>query len=302
MPRANWFIREQDLEGVGELLRALSRSLGAIAAATATCLALTIAVTAAPPSPLNPVTPSDLTFSAQTAHWSAAQFGSYRAKVAVRDAVARRLSAIAAGKATPYGCVPTPCIPNSKVMYLPTYQETYGVNGCTCGPAAARIALTAYGVYQSESNIAAAMGVDTNCKTSHGTSRSQERTGLNHYQSTDGYIWSNISYNSSQGPIDLMSDTSVNIGGYSYPLVYNGLTNSPPSNTGYPYYEGGHGAPLQPRWGTIRVWHYITGVGYNQSSNWIDVNDPAWGSLDSYGTWNVWAFIDNMAATDQVLW
>jgi hypothetical protein len=103
-----------------------------------------------------------------------------------------------------------------------------------------------------------------------------------------------------QGPIDLMADTSTNIGGYQYPLVYNGLTNSPASYTQYG--EGGHGAPLQPRWGTIRAWHYITGVGYSQSASWIDVNDPAWGSMDNYGTWNVWAFIDNMATTDQVLW
>ena len=247
--------------------------------------------------------------AAQTADWNATQFAFYQVKVAQADAQRKALAN--RGGVLPYGCTPPPCIPASRTLFLPLYQESGGYYGCTCGPVAVEIALAAYGQYPTVAAIAVAMGVDTNGQTSKGSTRGQVKTGLNHFQSTDPYIWSGISYNSSQGPVDLMADTSVDIGGYGFPLGYNVLTYSPwwmamPPRTTYPI-QGGHGAPMVPRWPQSlgSVYHYISGVGYSETAGTITVNDPAWGSRDAYTTYNVWAAIDNMdypTWTDQVVW
>lgn len=280
------------------MIGALSRRVLLAIAAVMAVFTGTVDAHAAPPSPGNR---DVLTVEAQTVNWTASQKDFYRAKVARRDAERKHL--LATGVVRPFGCVPTPCVPDSRLLGNPIYQEPGGVNGCWCGPATVRMDLWNYipePQLPSQDAIAAYAG--TTCGPSgSGTSRAAMQSSLNNWQSTNPYIWSNISYDPNQGPVDLMADTSVDIGGYGFSLAYNVLTYSPPEAIYWNPPEGGHGGPLW-RWGTIRAFHYMSGVGYNQSGSTVTVNDPAWATQDAYSAAALWAAIDNHPAQDQVLW
>jgi hypothetical protein len=127
--------------------------------------------------------------------------------------------------------------------------------GYWCGPAATRIALSARGVYRSQSQLAAELGTTTN-----GTDWIGQVTNV-----LRGYVgW----YETKEMPNDpptqaqrdlLWRDIVLNINN-NYPIVANIVApanNHPP---GYPNYT---------------IYHYFTVIGYNDSNMTVLIADPA---------------------------
>lgn len=127
--------------------------------------------------------------------------------------------------------------------------------GYWCGPAATRIALSARGIYRSQSQLAAELGTTTN-----GTDWIGQVTNV-----LRGYVgW----YETKEMPNDpptqaqrdlLWRDIVLNINN-NYPIVANIV--APPNNhpPGYPNYT---------------IYHYFTVIGYNDSNMTVLIADPA---------------------------
>jgi Peptidase_C39 like family len=127
--------------------------------------------------------------------------------------------------------------------------------GYWCGPAATRIALSARGIYRTQSQLAAQLGTTTN-----GTDWIGQVTNV-----LSGYVgW----YETKEMPNDpptqaqrdlLWRDVVLNINN-NYPIVANIVApanNHPP---GYPNYT---------------IYHYFTVIGYNDSNQTVKIADPA---------------------------
>jgi hypothetical protein len=127
--------------------------------------------------------------------------------------------------------------------------------GYWCGPAATRIALSARGVYRSQSQLAAELGTTTN-----GTDWIGQVTDV-----LSRYVgW----YETKEMPNDpptqaqrdlLWRDVVLNINN-NYPIVANIVApanNHPP---GYPNYT---------------IYHYFTVIGYNDANMTVKIADPA---------------------------
>ncbi len=147
-------------------------------------------------------------------------------------------------------------------------QET----GYWCGPAATRIALSARGVYRSQSQLAAELGTTTN-----GTDWIGQVTGV-----LGGYVgW----YETKEMPNDpptqgqrdlLWNDVVLDINN-GYPIVANIVApanNHPP---GYPNYT---------------IYHYFTVIGYNDVDGTVLIADPA-----SFGGNQIYWLTFNQLAT-----
>jgi Peptidase_C39 like family len=127
--------------------------------------------------------------------------------------------------------------------------------GYWCGPAATRIALSARGIYRSQSQLAAELGTTTN-----GTDWIGQVTRV-----LSGYVgW----YETKEMPNDpptqaqrdlLWRDVVLDIDN-GYPIVANIVApanNHPP---GYPNYT---------------IYHYFTVIGYNDANRTVKIADPA---------------------------
>jgi hypothetical protein len=144
--------------------------------------------------------------------------------------------------------------------------------GYWCGPAATRIALSARGIYRTQSQLAAELGTHTG-----GTDWIGQVTRV-----LRGYVgW----YETKEMPYDpptqaqrdlLWRDVVLNINN-NYPIVANIVApanNHPP---GYPNYT---------------IYHYFTVIGYNDSNMTVKIADPA-----SFGGNQIYWLTFNQLAT-----
>ncbi|HYQ68524.1 C39 family peptidase [Actinophytocola sp.] len=155
--------------------------------------------------------------------------------------------------ANPAGMVPADVGVQGAHVLSVDYQVQQ--TGYWCGPAATRIALSARGIYRSQSQLAAELGTTTN-----GTDWIGQVTGV-----LSGYVgW----YETKEMPNDpptqaqrnlLWRDIVLNIDN-NYPIVANIVApanNHPP---GYPNYT---------------IYHYFTVIGYNDENMTVKIADPA---------------------------
>jgi peptidase C39-like protein len=155
--------------------------------------------------------------------------------------------------ANPSGMVPADVGVQGEHVLSVDYQVQQ--TGYWCGPAATRIALSARGIYRSQSQLAAELGTTTN-----GTDWIGQVTRV-----LAGYVgW----YETKEMPNDpptqaqrdlLWRDIVLNIDN-NYPIVANIVApanNHPP---GYPNYT---------------IYHYFTVIGYNDSNKTVKIADPA---------------------------
>jgi peptidase C39-like protein len=155
--------------------------------------------------------------------------------------------------ANPAGMVPADVGVQGAHVLSVDYQVQQ--TGYWCGPAATRIALSARGIYRSQSQLAAELGTTTN-----GTDWIGQVTGV-----LSGYVgW----YETKEMPNDpptqaqrnlLWRDIVLNIDN-NYPIVANIVApanNHPP---GYPNYT---------------IYHYFTVIGYDDSNMTVKIADPA---------------------------
>jgi hypothetical protein len=155
--------------------------------------------------------------------------------------------------ANPAGMVPSDVGVQGEHVLSVDYQVQQ--TGYWCGPAATRIALSARGIYRTQSQLAAELGTTTN-----GTDWIGQVTRV-----LSGYVgW----YETKEMPNDpptqaqrdlLWRDVVLNINN-NYPIVANIVApanNHPP---GYPNYT---------------IYHYFTVIGYNDANMTVKIADPA---------------------------
>jgi hypothetical protein len=118
-----------------------------------------------------------------------------------------------------------------------------------CGPASVRMALSVFGVTQSQTTLAGDLGT-----TSSGTYASNMPAVLNRYQSSNAYADSKTTSSST----DLFGRVKLNVSSYRAPLI--------------PLVEGGD----LPLWAAngYTGHHFVTLYGYASNDAWIQYDDP----------------------------
>jgi len=231
------------------------------------------------------------TIAEQTANFTSAQLALYSSKLAAVHAFAQ---AKASG-ASPDICVPT-CVPNYHYSYMTVIWE--GSADCACGPATAAETFSTFTHYygttsrslsQTESDMQVC---HTGCgkgpawyTCAVGTYRWGLTDELNVWQGNNGYVMQNI-----YSGTDVYNYTAVDVGGYNFPVTYDGETWGP--TYGYPLdnYQG-------VNWG-----HYFPAYGYDQSG-YVYVADPHYAYDHKYTGTAVYEFIANFTAlSPQVVW
>jgi Peptidase_C39 like family len=141
------------------------------------------------------------------------------------------------------------------------YQFQWQINGYYCAPAATRIAMTARGLYPSQSDLAGQLGT-----TVSGTNSANDTTRvLNGAGHTAFYKSRFILGNSAtQAEIDRLKADVLNAVGKGFPIVAN-IAGDATDTEGHAHsYPGGH---------------YLTVVGYTDGGQTVKIADPA----DAYG-------------------
>ncbi|HTJ33379.1 MAG TPA: C39 family peptidase [Dactylosporangium sp.] len=149
---------------------------------------------------------------------------------------------------------PTPTQPSQKdVSYQFAWQENYYY----CGPAATRIALTARGLFPSQSQVAERLGT-----TESGTNSSEDTArALNSFTGTNFYEPHFIRGESATAAdVDELRKSVVSAIGSGYAVVAN-ISGSTVDDAGHSHaYPGGH---------------YLTIVGYRDNGETVRIADPA---------------------------
>jgi hypothetical protein len=167
-----------------------------------------------------------------------------------------------------------------------TYE---GSNDCACGPATAAEMYSTYAYYYGQGSGDTLGPMETEMQyygwysCSVGTYRYGLRNEMNLHQSQNNYVWATVGSGS-----DVYNYTAVDLGGYNFPLAYDGET------------FGSHAYPLDNYQG-VDWKHYFPAYGYDQYGN-VFVADPHFNYLHSYTATAVYLFIDNFPDTNVVLW
>lgn len=221
------------------------------------------------------------TLQQQTANWTAAQHTAYSTKLRQALAFSRALSA---GGIQPYYCVPQ-CVPNSHYAQMTVIWE--GSDDCACGPATATEMYSTYTAYYAQPNPAFTLSqVESQMgfSCSVGTYRYQLQNEMNRgSQTQNSYVWQAVSSGS-----DVYSYTAVDLGGYNFPVAYDGETYGP---DGYPL----------DNYQSVDWKHYFPAYGYDASYN-VYVADPHFAYDHRYSSQAVYLFIDNFPYANQVMW
>jgi hypothetical protein len=188
-----------------------------------------------------------------------------------RDAVPtkRRTSPQAAAKSAQ----PTPAAPATKapapinpapskapavaVAKMLTYQFQWQENFYFCAPAATRIAVSARGLYPSQSDVASQLGTTVN-----GTNSADDTTRvLNSLNNTNFYSTRFVRGEmATPQEIDLLRSDVLAAINKGYPIVANVAGTAVDSDGNQHSYDGGH---------------YLTVVGYSDSGQIVKIADPA---------------------------
>ncbi|WP_329106017.1 C39 family peptidase [Micromonospora sp. NBC_01699] len=176
--------------------------------------------------------------------------------------------------ATPVKAVKKAAPPASKVL---DYDYEAQINGWYCGPAAARIALTARDRQPSQDDVAAALGT-----TFNGTNSADDTTrGLNALAKTDFYRSTFIPGTPSPAQMDRLQADVVHAVSSGYAVVANIVGSATDVDGGWHAYDGGH---------------YLTVVGYRDSGRTVQIADPAYvNGVSSY--WMTTIDLANWMAT-----
>lgn len=137
------------------------------------------------------------------------------------------------------------------------YQFAWQENYYFCGPAATRIALTARGMYPSQSEVAQALGTTVN-----GTNSSDDTTrALNQYTASGFYTAHFIrGQAATDADVAALKQAVLNAVGKGYAVVAN-IAGSTVDDSGHGHsYPGGH---------------YLTIVGYRDGGDTVKIADPA---------------------------
>lgn len=263
------------------LLGAFVTSLGALGTPVAPVAG--VSADAAVPKPHDSLrAPS---FQQQTTDWTVAQIAAYQGKLREAGDFAKARSS---GGLQPDYCVPQ-CVPNSHYAFMTDVWE--GSADCACGPATATEMYSTYTHYYGQPNPGLSLSqVESEIyrngwySCGGGTYRSGLQAEMNnHHQSQDVYVWQDISSGT-----DVYDYTAVDLGGYNFPVGFDGETYGP---NGYPLdnYQG------------VNWTHYLPAYGYDGHSN-VYVADPHYGQNHQYSSQAVYLFIDNFPYYDQILW
>ncbi|MEV8517820.1 C39 family peptidase [Dactylosporangium sp. NPDC051484] len=154
-----------------------------------------------------------------------------------------------------------------------SYQFAWQENYYFCGPAATRIALTARGVFQSQSQVAQSLGTTVN-----GTNSAEDTTrALNSSTGTSFYKSHFITgQTATQADVDQLKAAVLNAINHGYAVVAN-IAGSTVDDAGHGHsYPGGH---------------FLTIVGYRDGGQTVKIADPA----DAQGAGSYMLSLDKMA-------
>jgi Peptidase_C39 like family len=181
----------------------------------------------------------------------------------------------AATKSTPTASKPTAsktAEPTPAAKLELNYKYAVQINGWYCGPAAARIALTARGLYPTQDELAAKLGTTVN-----GTNSSADiarvlnaMTKTSFYQAT---FLPSKSVTTKQ--INQLQSDVVDAISHGYALVMNVVGTGQDTNGNAYTFSGGH---------------YIAAVGYQDNGRKVKIADSANGYTASY-----WMTVSNLA-------
>ena len=148
----------------------------------------------------------------------------------------------------------TPAVAVSKTL---TYQFQWQQNFYFCGPAATRIALTARGLYPSQTDIAGRLGTTVN-----GTNSAADTTRVLNGVNNTGFYKTRFLRGemATQPEIDLLRSDVLNAINKGYPIVANIAGTAVDTDGSQHSYGGGH---------------YLTVVGYSDSGRTVKIADPA---------------------------
>jgi Peptidase_C39 like family len=152
------------------------------------------------------------------------------------------------------------------------YKYAVQINGWYCGPAAARIALTARGLYPSQDELAARLGTTVN-----GTNSSADVARvLNAMTKTSLYRATSIPTKSvTTTQVNQLRSDVVDAVRHGYAVVMNVVgTAQDTAGTAYSFPGG----------------HYIAAVGYQDNGRQVKIADPANGYRASY-----WVTVSDLA-------
>jgi hypothetical protein len=164
-----------------------------------------------------------------------------------------------------------------------------GSADCACGPATAAEMYSTYAYYFGQGSGQTLSAVETEMQNngwyscSVGTYRSGLQSEMNLHQSQNTYVWGSVGSGT-----DVYNDTAVDLGGYNFPVGYNGET------------YGADGYPLDNYQG-VDWKHYFPAYGYDQYAN-VYVADPHFDYNHAYTATAVYYFIDNFPSPNVVLW
>jgi hypothetical protein len=152
------------------------------------------------------------------------------------------------------------------------YKYAVQINGWYCGPAAARIALTARGLYPSQDELAAKLGTTVN-----GTNSSADITRvLNAMTKTSFYHTTFIPSKAvTTKQINQLQSDVVDAVSHGYAVVMNVVGTGQDTNGNAYSFPGGH---------------YIAAVGYQDNGRKVKIADSANGYTASY-----WVTVSNLA-------
>lgn len=256
------------------MIRVLRVVGGALAASLVGFLALGSGVGAA--APTNPNIPPSI--QAQMAEMTPSQLAFFNAKMtAYQSMVASR-----SGTSTQAAAL---SLPVSRYEYMATVLE--GGNDSWCGPATAQEMYSTFHYYwpsvpyiqqQQAYNEIVAAGYWHN-----GTDLGGVKYEMNHHQSQNPYVLGHVA-----GPADVHDLTQLDIGGYYFPVAYDGLTNG--------YYAN----PLYPQYVNVSWYHWFPAYGYN--ATYMYVADPHFNAKYSYTSTAIYDFIyDFLGGTNAVI-
>jgi hypothetical protein len=153
-----------------------------------------------------------------------------------------------------------------------SYKYAVQINGWYCGPAAARIALTARGLYPSQDELATKLGTTVN-----GTNSSADIARvLNALTKTSFYQATSLPTKAvTASQIEHLKNDVVNAISKGYPVVMNVVGTGQEANGNTYSFPGGH---------------YVVVVGYQDNGRRVKIADSANGYSASY-----WMTVSNLA-------
>lgn len=190
----------------------------------------------------------------------------------------------------PQYCVPQ-CVPNYRYEYMKDVLE--GGSDTWCGPATAEEMYSSYNYYfagdpyvsqsTAEQDMASAPSPGPYFHSSTGTDLPGIAWEMNHRQSTNYYVMQHLG-----GAGDVYDYTAVDIGGYYYPVAYDGET------------DGYYSHPLYPQYATVNWTHWFPAYGYDANYN-VYVADVHFDANYAYTDTAIYHFIFDLLGSNNAV-